>query len=1133
MTRTLLSLFGCGSRYATRLIFAVVFFYLIFCGGTPVQAAANNDSLLGYWKFDGNLSDASGDGSTAADGTGSTTYSTSIPTVAFPDTQSLSFSGSTSYITFANQAGLRPTSAVTLSTWVYLDAYPTATSIISGNYLASQNQGFFLEIGAATVDFSLGNGTALGSTSFSATSLPIGSWFLLTGTWDGTTAKIYKNGSLAASTAFSGPLYYSSTQFQAGNFSGKLDDMRLYNRALSQTEVTALANGQHLSSAWTGNVSTSYDSAGNWNPIAVPDPYALVTIVPVTNQPVFSASEGMAGLVIAAGSRLDIGGFNLTMNDGGTFSNDGTLVLANVSGQLVTALVNDTDSGTVSINASSSVTGLRLGGDYYNLDINCASGATLSSNSSLNVHGSLSLTSGTLDVSLANYAINLAGNWTKTGGSFNPRAGTVFLSGTGQAISGSNTFYNLTKSTSSGDTLTFQSGSTQTFLGTLSLQGAGSAGHFLLLRPSTSGTVWNIDPQGARNVSAVDVQDSTNVNVTGIELPGINIDSGNNTNWLFDTAPPVLAINPVSSPTVNDLQPVTGTATEAVATVASVEFQMETAGGSWSACSADDGSFNGSTENFTCTPASALSNSSHTMFIRTTDTNGNVSANSQVGFTVDTSLSNNTYTLSYSAGTGGSLSGSATQSVQYGSDGSAVTAVPDAGYHFVGWSDSSTDNPRTDLSVIQDISVTASFASDSLSLVYKSDDHGSIDGDREQTVSYGGSGSEVTADADTGYRFKKWSDGSDENPRQDSDVRASITVTAEFEKKEYDLTYKCGSGGHLSGDTTQHVKYEEDGDAIEAVADSGYRFEKWSDGSTKNPRKDTNIDDDLTVKAEFSVVTVTAPASSQSGETTATTTATPAAVPDTATAKTDYNGDTSTDWQMAYFGSSYCYDQARCGADADPDGDGLSNSEEFRLGTDPLKADTDKDGVSDTEELKEGRNPAKYSKDGKGDKIDYEDPRGNKATKNDEYRVTNVELVDVSGGEKRLKIEGQAKPGEWVTVYVFSDPIVLTVKADEDGSWSYVLDKSLEDGQHQVYVAVTDSAGKITEKSDPLTFIKTAEAITIIPPAEAAAADRAASPVESGYAQNLTISIIIGIVGLIVSAIIIGTIRRRKAEEPA
>jgi len=45
-----------------------------------------------------------------------------------------------------------------------------------------------------------------------------------------------------------------------------------------------------------------------------------------------------------------------------------------------------------------------------------------------------------------------------------------------------------------------------------------------------------------------------------------------------------------------------------------------------------------------------------------------------------------------------------------GGGGTAVTPVPATGYHFLNWSDASTSNPRQDLAVSGDITVTANFA---------------------------------------------------------------------------------------------------------------------------------------------------------------------------------------------------------------------------------------------------------------------------------------------------------------------------------------------------------------------------------------------------------------------------------------
>ncbi|ABZ82764.1 multidomain protein with s-layer homology region, ig motif, i-set domain, pkd domain [Heliomicrobium modesticaldum Ice1] len=77
--------------------------------------------------------------------------------------------------------------------------------------------------------------------------------------------------------------------------------------------------------------------------------------------------------------------------------------------------------------------------------------------------------------------------------------------------------------------------------------------------------------------------------------------------------------------------------------------------------------------------------------------------------TVTATFAINEYTLTYIAGEHGSISGDATQTVSHGGNGTAVTAVPDTGYHFVRWSDDVTTATRTDKDVTGNITVTAIF----------------------------------------------------------------------------------------------------------------------------------------------------------------------------------------------------------------------------------------------------------------------------------------------------------------------------------------------------------------------------------------------------------------------------------------
>ena len=95
----------------------------------------------------------------------------------------------------------------------------------------------------------------------------------------------------------------------------------------------------------------------------------------------------------------------------------------------------------------------------------------------------------------------------------------------------------------------------------------------------------------------------------------------------------------------------------------------------------------------------------------------------------------------------------------------------------------------------------------------------------------------------------------------------------------------------------------------------------------------------------------------------------------------------------------------------------------------------------------------------------------------------------------------------------------MSLRTDVNGDWNYTLDKEIADGQHEVYVAVADDAGKIITKSEPIAFVKTAEAATMIPMSQFNANQ---SPIENSSSQYVTIALIIVSVFLIIAIILIG-----------
>ncbi len=166
----------------------------------------------------------------------------------------------------------------------------------------------------------------------------------------------------------------------------------------------------------------------------------------------------------------------------------------------------------------------------------------------------------------------------------------------------------------------------------------------------------------------------------------------------------------------------------------------------------------------------------------------------------------------------------------------------------------------------------------------------------------------------------------------------------------------------------------------------------------------------------------------------------------------------------------------------DSDMDGITDYDEFNLyQTNPFSADTDSDGYIDGAEITLGYNP----NDSRSEAfMTYESPKEVGIIREDILTIdsittlTNDENSDVVVPHKAF-ITGKGLPNSFVTLYVFSTPIVVTVKTDAEGGWAYVFDKELEEGAHEVYVGITDNTGQIVAKSNPLSFVKTAEAFTV------------------------------------------------------
>ena len=159
---------------------------------------------------------------------------------------------------------------------------------------------------------------------------------------------------------------------------------------------------------FSGSSSQNITSNNNFRNIIINNPSGVLLANDLTNI--------TSTLTINNGSTLDINGQDLTAV---TLVNNGNLQL--LGSETVNITTMDTDSGTVTYDGSGA-TGLAAGDNYYNLIFNQSGTSTLDAN--LDVNGSVSISSGTLDASTSNYNINVGGDWTNNG-SFISRSGLV------------------------------------------------------------------------------------------------------------------------------------------------------------------------------------------------------------------------------------------------------------------------------------------------------------------------------------------------------------------------------------------------------------------------------------------------------------------------------------------------------------------------------------------------------------------------------------------------------------------------------------------------------------------------------------------------------------------------------------
>ena len=154
----------------------------------------------------------------------------------------LVFDGSSSLVTVPDSPSLRLSSAMTLEAWVD----PASGSGSSRDLVYKGDDNYYLEASSAPGGVPAAGSSFGGSYGevYGSGALPTGVWTHLAVTYDGSTLRLYVNGTLVASNAHAGAMPGSSDPLQIGGdslygqfFQGMIDDVRVYNVALTPAQI--------------------------------------------------------------------------------------------------------------------------------------------------------------------------------------------------------------------------------------------------------------------------------------------------------------------------------------------------------------------------------------------------------------------------------------------------------------------------------------------------------------------------------------------------------------------------------------------------------------------------------------------------------------------------------------------------------------------------------------------------------------------------------------------------------------------------------------------------------------------------------------------------------------------------------
>jgi hypothetical protein len=234
-------LFPFSSPFLTSL-FPLLLTFLTLFAGSVASAQIPSSGLVGYWPFNGNANDESGNGNNG------TVNGPTLTSDRFGNANSAySFNGNTIDINSGSQFEITQTSQLTVNFWYYTTSTASPVHFLGkrSTTVGNLNWQFAYNIGSG--EGIVFNG-ALGGCS-TGSQITTGQWEMLTGVYSNGNWTVYRNGSYVTTATANvqndlGNILKIGNSGSAQPFYGKLDDISIYNRVLTPTEITQLFTDQ-------------------------------------------------------------------------------------------------------------------------------------------------------------------------------------------------------------------------------------------------------------------------------------------------------------------------------------------------------------------------------------------------------------------------------------------------------------------------------------------------------------------------------------------------------------------------------------------------------------------------------------------------------------------------------------------------------------------------------------------------------------------------------------------------------------------------------------------------------------------------------------------------------------------------